>query len=640
MSKRILSVLILAVMLVSAALGTAVHAADGEAENQIVIKSTVYDAETGTLTMTFANTGAAVRDGMLLVSDNNDPSLIAFSEKDYITYNYRSLPGAWVGNIGAGSTKEVIFHLTALADPENPPVVEGVLVAYSNTEAVDAGQNADVLCTYENIFVKDEAPSYGQVFINFLKQTGFSMIAQNWKVLVMIVIACALLYLAIGKGFEPLLLVPIAFGMLLTNLPGAGLFHEELFANGHVHWELFSAAESITPGLIDYLYLGVKLGIYPCLIFFGVGAMTDFAPLIANPKSLLLGAAAQVGIFLAYIGATLLGFLPTEAGSIGIIGGADGPTAIFVTSKLAPHLLGPIAVAAYSYMALVPVIQPPIMKLLTTKKERQIKMVALREVSKKEKIVFPIVVTIFVALLVPSAAPLVGALMLGNLFRECGVTERLSKTVQNELMNIVTIFLGISVGATATASTFLSWKTLGILAMGVTAFACGTAGGVLLAKFMNLFLKKKINPLIGSAGVSAVPMAARVSQTVGQKENPSNFLLMHAMGPNVAGVIGSAIAAVVLIALFGYERTEGRCPSTPPRPFLKKGSWNPKNFWRGFFNKFPLKVFAQPFSKGWLGQGRAALVSRKDVIYVKKTLYNRHYSPRRPPVTGGDENEA
>ena len=347
--------------------------------------------------------------------------------------------------------------------------------------------------------------------------------------------------------------------MLLTNLPGAEMFHEALFANGHVHWDLFVASENFTPGLIDYLYLGVKFGIYPCLIFIGVGAMTDFAPLIANPKSLLLGAAAQLGIFMAYGGSLLLNNLPwfsytcKQAASIGIIGGADGPTAIFVTSKLAPELLGPIAVAAYSYMALVPVIQPPIMKALTTKKERMIKMDTLREVSKKEKIFFPIIVTVFVALLVPSAAPLVGCLMFGNLLKECGVTDRLSKTAQNELMNIVTIFLGISVGATATADTFLAPRTLGIIVLGVIAFSFGTAGGVLLAKLMNLFLPKdkKINPLIGSAGVSAVPMAARVSQVVGQKENPSNFLLMHAMGPNVAGVIGSAIAAGALIALFG-----------------------------------------------------------------------------------------
>ena len=307
---------------------------------------------------------------------------------------------------------------------------------------------------------------------------------------------------------------------------------------------------TITPGLVDILYLGVKLGIYPCLIFMGVGAMTDFGPLIANPKSLLLGAAAQLGIFITFVGCRLMGFTGSESSAIGIIGGADGPTAIFVTVLLAPALLGPIAVAAYSYMALVPVIQPPIMKLLTTKKERQIVMKPLREVSKKEKIIFPIVVTIFVALLVPSAAPLIACLMLGNLFKECGVTERLSKTVQNELINIVTIFLGVSVGATATGTTFLSLQTIKIMAMGVVAFSFGTAGGVLLAKFMNLFLKEKINPLIGSAGVSAVPMAARVSQVVGQKENPSNFLLMHAMGPNVAGVIGSAVAAGILINIF------------------------------------------------------------------------------------------
>lgn len=384
---------------------------------------------------------------------------------------------------------------------------------------------------------------------NFFEQTGFNLIAENWKVLIMIAIAFVLIYLAIVKKFEPLLLLPIAFGMLLTNLPGAEMFHEELFADGHVHWDMFGSSTGVTPGLVDYLYLGVKLGIYPCLIFFGVGAMTDFGPLIANPKSLLLGAAAQLGIFFTFVVAKLLGFNGLEAGSIGIIGGADGPTAIFVTTKLAPHLLGPIAVAAYSYMALVPVIQPPIMRLLTTQKEREIVMKELRPVSKREKIIFPIIVTVFVALLVPSAAPLVGCLMLGNLFRECGVTERLSKTVQNELCNIVTIFLGISVGATATASTFLSLSTIKIIVLGVVAFGIATAGGVLFAKFMNLFLKNKINPLIGSAGVSAVPMAARVSQVEGQKANPGNFLLMHAMGPNVAGVIGSAIAAGVLMAL-------------------------------------------------------------------------------------------
>ena len=469
---------------------------------------------------------------------------------------------------------------------------------------------------------------------NFLQSTGFYLFSQgeNWKCLLMIFIACVLLYLGIKKKFEPLLLVPIAFGMLLTNLPGAEMFHEILFAGGHIHWDLFGGgpitgelladlfdqgvsqdilapyaqqlmtiardtfspevmesaiaeiasaangtlsdfavelqalvqaeqaaayygvalpAVTVSTGLVDVLYLGVKLGIYPCLIFLGVGAMTDFGPLIANPKSLLLGAAAQLGIFITFIGCRLMGFTGPEASSIGIIGGADGPTAIFVTALLAPALLGPIAVSAYSYMALVPVIQPPIMKLLTTKKEREIVMRPLREVSKREKILFPIVVTIFVALLVPSAAPLIASLMLGNLLKESGVTDRLSKTAQNELMNIVTIFLGVSVGATATGATFLSWGTLKILAMGIVAFSFGTAGGVLLAKFMNLFLKEKINPLIGSAGVSAVPMAARVSQKVGQEANPGNFLLMHAMGPNVAGVIGSAIAAGVLISLYG-----------------------------------------------------------------------------------------
>ena len=418
-----------------------------------------------------------------------------------------------------------------------------------------------------------------EAIANFLTSTGFYQFFQgeNWKSAIMLVIACILLFLGIVKKFEPLLLVPIAIGMLVTNLPGAGMFHEILFAGGHIHWELFggqpitaefiaemqaagvadavlntvSVGQTISVGLVDVLYLGIKLGIYPCLIFMGVGAMTDFGPLIANPKSLLLGAAAQLGIFLTYLGCRLLGFTGAEASSVGIIGGADGPTAIFVTAMLAPALLGPIAVSAYSYMALVPVIQPPIMKALTTEKERQIVMKPLREVSKREKILFPVVVTVFVALLVPSAAPLIACLMFGNLAKECGVLDRLSKTMQNELMNIVTIFLGISVGATATGTTFLSPKTLAIMGMGVVAFGFGTAGGVLLAKFMNLFLKEKINPLIGSAGVSAVPMAARVSQKVGQEANPGNFLLMHAMGPNVAGVIGSAIAAGVLISLFG-----------------------------------------------------------------------------------------
>ena len=384
----------------------------------------------------------------------------------------------------------------------------------------------------------------------FLNDTGFAQLfAGDWLCLVMIVISCILFYLAIVKKFEPLLLLPIAFGMLLTNLPGAGLYHPELFEGGHVHWENFSISNNV--GLLDYLYLGVKLGIYPCIIFIGVGAMTDFGPLLANPKSFLLGAAAQLGIFATFLGALALGFTYAEAGSIGIIGGADGPTAIYLTSKLAPGLLGPIAVAAYSYMALVPVIQPPIMKALTTQKEREIVMKQLRKVSKKEKIVFPIVVTIFVSLLLPSAAPLIGCLMLGNLMRECGVVDRLSKTVQNELMNICTIFLGISVGATTTATAFLNFQTLAILIIGILAVSIGSAGGVLLAKFMNLFTKNKINPLIGSAGVSAVPMAARVSQNVGQEANPGNFLLMHAMGPNVAGVIGSAVAAGILLSFLG-----------------------------------------------------------------------------------------
>ncbi|MCI8679179.1 MAG: sodium ion-translocating decarboxylase subunit beta [Oscillospiraceae bacterium] len=418
-----------------------------------------------------------------------------------------------------------------------------------------------------------------EAIMNFIQATGFYQIATgDWKVLIMMLVSFVLLYLAIVKKFEPLLLLPIAFGMLITNLPGAEMYHEILFAGGHVNWEFFggnpitpeflahleelgvseavrstvSVGQSISVGLIDVLYLGVKLGIYPCLIFMGVGASTDFAPLIANPKTLLLGAAAQLGIFMTFVGCKLSGvFNNAQASSIGIIGGADGPTAIFVTSRLAPELLGPIAVAAYSYMALVPVIQPPIMRALTTPAERQITMRPLREVSRREKIIFPIMVTVFVALLVPSAGPLIACLMLGNLFKESGVVERLNKTAQNELMNIVTIFLGISVGATATATTFLQGRTLLIMGMGIVAFGFGTAGGVLLAKFMNLFLKEKINPLIGSAGVSAVPMAARVSQVEGQKANPANFLLMHAMGPNVAGVIGSAIAAGVLMALFG-----------------------------------------------------------------------------------------
>lgn len=490
------------------------------------------------------------------------------------------------------------------------------------------------------------------VILKFLQETGFAALANDPWALIMIFISFILMFLAIVKKFEPLLLLPIAFGMLLSNLPMAEMYHAELFAGGHVNWsmmggatvvnsanlnfdvfggsltvlqsgdvavgqtilgsladssitgasyitelgqvvngdgtvlaestnliinltgayldgsklmyesaygamELASNARVISAGLLDYLYLGVKLNIYPCLIFLGVGAMTDFGPLIANPKSLLLGAAAQLGIFATFLGARgldalgVLQFTQQQAGAIGIIGGADGPTSIFTASKLAPELLAPIAVAAYSYMALVPVIQPPIMKLLTTKKERQIKMRQLRTVSKTEKIIFPIVITVFVSLLLPSAAPLIGCLMLGNLFRESGAVERLTKTAQNELMNIVTIFLGVTVGATATSKSFLNLQTLGIMLLGIIAFSFGTAGGVLLAKFMNLFSKNKVNPLIGSAGVSAVPMAARVSQVVGQQEDPSNFLLMHAMGPNVAGVIGSAIAAGMMITLLG-----------------------------------------------------------------------------------------
>ena len=491
------------------------------------------------------------------------------------------------------------------------------------------------------------------------KTSGIALFVSSPTTLIMVGIACVLLYLAIVKQFEPLLLLPIAFGMLLTNLLGSEVFHEELFAGGHVNWGLFGGAtlineadliregfkwivdgagniinadngfvlghfvnavtvaegqtielaaavqqlvesknvanivlesacymqngavyatigdvavklanasdtvKTISGGLLDYLYLGVKLGIYPCLIFMGVGAGTDFGPLISNPKTLLLGAAAQLGIFATFIFANgclpaignalgiELGFDVKEASSIGIIGGADGPTAIWLTGKLAPHLLGPIAVAAYSYMALVPVIQPPIMRALTTEKERKIVMTELKPATKTQKILFPIVVTILVSLLLPSATPLVGCLMLGNLVKECGVAERLNKTMQNELMNIVTIFLGITVGATATASTFLKIDTLLIIAMGIVAFMGGTAAGVLLAKLMNVLTGGKINPLIGSAGVSAVPMAARVSQKEGQKANPANFLLMHAMGPNVAGVIGSAIAAGVLLSMFG-----------------------------------------------------------------------------------------
>ena len=388
-------------------------------------------------------------------------------------------------------------------------------------------------------------------FISFFQGMGF--LNMEWQQGAMLLISFFLLYLAIKKQYEPLLLLPIAFGMLLTNLPNANMYHPELWANfldaTHEGYHSYGYIMK-NAGLLDVLYIGVKAGVYPCLIFIGVGAMTDFGPLIANPKSLLLGAAAQLGIFITFLCASAF-FTPAEAGSIGIIGGADGPTSIFLTSKLAPHLLGPIAIAAYSYMALVPVIQPPIMRALTTPEERKIKMKQLRSVSKTEKIVFPIIITAVIALVLPDAAPLIGCLMLGNLMKESGVVDRLSKVAQNELMNIVVIFLGLSVGATATGATFLNVKTILILCMGIVAFGMGSAGGVLLAKFMNLFSKEKINPLIGSAGVSAVPMAARVSQSEGQKADPSNFLLMHAMGPNVAGVIGSAVAAGILLTMLG-----------------------------------------------------------------------------------------
>ena len=405
--------------------------------------------------------------------------------------------------------------------------------------------------------------------LEFIRTFGF--LNMTWQQGLMILISFFLLYLAIKKEFEPLLLLPIAFGMLLTNLPNANMFHTELWAafldETSPYYHSYGAILK-DAGLLDVLYIGVKAGLYPCLIFIGVGAMTDFGPLIANPKSLLLGAAAQLGIFLTFLMANSIGpllesfgcdpalvaqwgFTEAQAGSIGIIGGADGPTSIFLTSKLAPELLGPIAIAAYSYMALVPVIQPPIMRLLTTEKERAIKMKQLRQVSKTEKIIFPIIITAIVALILPDAAPLIGCLMLGNLMKECGVVDRLSKTAQNELMNIVVIFLGLSVGATATASSFLNVQTILILAMGIIAFSFGTAGGVLLAKLMNLFSKDKINPLIGSAGVSAVPMAARVSQMEGLKADSHNYLLIHAMGPNVAGVIGSAVAAGILLSMLG-----------------------------------------------------------------------------------------
>ena len=390
--------------------------------------------------------------------------------------------------------------------------------------------------------------------LNFWESTGIyklinSVEAQWWQTIIMLGIVCVLAYFAIVKEFEPLLLLPIAIGMLLTNLPGGGLFHESYFMTS----DPINYGEILRHGgLLDILYIGVKTGLYPCLIFIGIGAMTDFTPLISNPKSLLIGAGAQFGVFVAFSGALLSGaFTPEQAASIGIIGGADGPTAITVTKTLAPELLGAIAIAAYSYMALIPMIQPPLMRLMTTPEERKIKMTALRQVSKAEKIIFPIMVTIVVALIVPDALVLIGCLMFGNLLNVCGVTDRLSKTAQNELMNIVTIFLGISVGATATAQSFLKGETLLIICLGLVAFMISTFGGLLTAKIMCKVTGGKINPLIGSAGVSAVPMAARVAQIEGQKADPSNFLLMHAMGPNVAGVIGSAVAAGVLLSCFG-----------------------------------------------------------------------------------------
>ena len=396
----------------------------------------------------------------------------------------------------------------------------------------------------------------GEILLGLWNQSGFAALStgfiseSGWQNLVMIIIACVLLYLAIVKKFEPLLLVGIAFGCLLSNLPNAGLYHAELWSKFMAH-EIGYGTVMLEGGLLDIFYIGVKTSLYPCLIFMGVGAMSDFGPLLSNPKSLLLGAAAQMGVFAAFFGAILLGFTGPEAASIGIIGGADGPTAIYLTSKLAPHLLGAIAVAAYSYMALIPLIQPPFMNMLTTPEQRKIVMTQTRTVSKTEKIIFPIVVTIFVAMLLPDTAPLIGCLMLGNLFKECGCTDRLSDTVQNALMNIVTILLSTAVGATMVGSTFLTVQTLSIVVLGVCAFALSTVGGLLGGVVMCKLTGGKVNPLIGSAGVSAVPMAARVSNLVGQKNNPSNFLLMHALGPNVAGVIGSAIAAGFLLSVFG-----------------------------------------------------------------------------------------
>ena len=389
-----------------------------------------------------------------------------------------------------------------------------------------------------------------ETIINFLGSTGVARLVEDpvflVKTLIMYAIVIVLFYLAIVKGFEPLLLLPISFGMLLANLPGANMMHLDWFLQKEIDWGYILNHG----GLIDYLYMGVKLGIYPSLIFMGVGAMTDFTALISNPKSLLMGAGAQLGVFVAFFGALMIGFVPNAAASIGIIGGADGPTAILVTKTLAPALLGAIAIAAYSYMALIPIIQPPFMKLLTTKKEREIVMTALRPVSRTEKIVFPVLVAIVVSIILPDAAPLIGFLMFGNLLNVSGVAERLSKTAQNELMNIVTIFLGVSVGATASADNFLKPQTIAIICLGLVAFSISTCGGLLTAKIMCIVTKGKINPLIGSAGVSAVPMAARVSQIEGQKANHANFLIMHAMGPNVAGVIGSAVAAGVFLSMF------------------------------------------------------------------------------------------
>ena len=410
---------------------------------------------------------------------------------------------------------------------------------------------------------------FAEAVVGIIESSGLSVL--NWQNYVMIGVSIVLLYLAIKKQYEPLLLLPIAFGMLLVNLcpgimaaPATEMIPVNEYLQSHPGTDVSSIQYQITTlngveyvdyptygGLLWYLYQGVKLGIYPPLIFLGIGCMTDFGPLISNPKSLILGAAAQIGIFVTFTGAIFLGFTEAEAGAIGIIGGADGPTAIFVTTKLAPHLLGSIAIAAYSYMALVPIIQPPIMRVLTTKKERSVVMEQLRPVSKLEKIMFPVIVVILIAIFLPDAAPLVGMLMLGNLFKESGVVDRIAKTAQNELMNIITIFLGTTVGATASGQNFLTFDTLKIIALGLIAFCMGTAFGLLFGKIMYKATGGKVNPLIGSAGVSAVPMAARVAQKVGQEENPGNFLLMHAMGPNVAGVIGSAVAAGVLLNVVG-----------------------------------------------------------------------------------------